>query len=218
MFARYFGTNSEVIKLADGTESPLNSYRILTCALRFVVFNGVYPPSEDTWMLIDCINEHPKWAIDVCCGSGLISLTLADRGARVLAIDIDPNACANTAINARINDLSHMIDVICSDLCSCLNGKFDAIFCNPPYLPFDNSVPEAKWWFGGKGGVEISCRLIEEAKLLLVKGGSIFLVISSLSDYSVVYSALEKYGFKWNIVRSRPHDSEEIKVIRATLD
>lgn len=181
----------------------------------FRVFDGVYPPSEDTILLLECIKEFTPNAFEVCCGSGIVSLKLAQGGTKVLTSDIDVRACKNTLHNAKINNLYHMINVVRTDLSSAVRGKFDVIYCNPPYLPFSDNVPENTWWSGGLGGVEKITKLIKEAKSILKEGGALFLVFSSLSDVDSIYSTLRENGFSYEVLKSKKFESEEIFVIRA---
>lgn len=48
--------------------------------------------------------------LDVGCGSGVLSMLAAQRGASVTAVDIDPLAVAATAANATRNDWSDRVD------------------------------------------------------------------------------------------------------------
>lgn len=55
--------------------------------------------------------------LDVGCGSGILSVAVARLGvARVVALDIDPQAAAATRENAARNDVEQKIVVLCGDL------------------------------------------------------------------------------------------------------
>jgi|YelNatPaOPRAMG01_1025707.scaffolds.fasta_scaffold33690_4 release factor glutamine methyltransferase len=183
----------------------------------FKIFEGIYPPSEDTMLLLDCVREYPPSALEVCCGAGLVSLKLAKGGTKVIASDLDLRACNNTLHNAKINNLHHLVNVVRTDLCSGIRGKFDAIYCNPPYLPFDDDIRESLWWYGGKGGVEKILRIVKEASSILKEDGSLFLVFSSLSDIANIQSSLKANDFVYDLVSSIKFGPEEIFVIKAKL-
>jgi len=75
-----------------------------------------------------------KKLLEPGCGSGLISVWAAAKGAKVTALDINPEAVANTLWNAENNNL--VIKVIESNLYSNLPPEpFDFILINPPYYP-----------------------------------------------------------------------------------
>jgi len=64
----------------------------------------VYPPREDSALLIDCINElkSPNGkALEIGCGSGIVSIALARNGWDVEALDINPFAVISTKENIR---------------------------------------------------------------------------------------------------------------------
>ena len=182
--------------------------------IKYQVYEEVYPPSEDTMLLLACVTNYPENALEVCCGAGLISLKLAKGGTRVIATDVDQKACMNTNHNAKINGLNHEISVIRMDLCSGLRGKFDAIYCNPPYLPFDDNVQEDKWWYGGQNGANKTCKLIEQSKNLIRGGGFIMIVTSSLSNIEKIQKALNLGGFVIELVGRRKFGIEEISIIK----
>ena len=64
-----------------------------------------------------------------------------------------------------------------------INGKFNLIIFNPPYLPEDKREPRDSQLqtTGGKKGNEIILRFLQQAKKHLKENGKIFLITSSLS-------------------------------------
>ena len=57
--------------------------------------NEVYPPSEDTELLLKAILAEPLRGARVCevgPGSGVVSRAMMDAGATVVAVDINPAA------------------------------------------------------------------------------------------------------------------------------
>jgi ribosomal protein L11 methyltransferase len=69
-------------------------------------------------LLDDRLAQVPvNHALDVGCGSGILSVAMARLGvARVLALDIDPQAAAATRENAERNDVAAPITPVCGDL------------------------------------------------------------------------------------------------------
>ncbi len=114
--------------------------------MRFVLLPGVYPPAEDTFFLLSVVEQKIKRGervLEVGSGSGYISVAMALRGARVTASDIDPKAVLNTRLNAKLNHVK--VRTILSDLFEHVQGYYDSVIFNPPYL---EPWPEASssWW------------------------------------------------------------------------
>jgi SAM-dependent methyltransferase len=84
-----------------------------------------------------------RW-LELGCGSGLISLCLARRGALVTAVDLDPLAVQNTRHNAQLWGQS--LDLRQGDLFDPLRqtqASFDVVVAN---LPFWEGEPDAGFW------------------------------------------------------------------------
>jgi release factor glutamine methyltransferase len=95
--------------------------------------------------------------LDMGTGSGVIALFAARAGARVTAVDINPQAVLCASDNAAAAGLE--IDCRESDLFSALNGRrYDVIAWNPPFFPkaaadaaegfLHERVLSRRWGFG----------------------------------------------------------------------
>lgn len=156
-------------------------------SIRIRVLPGVYPPSTDSYILIESLDvEGSEKVLDMGCGTGIISLHLAKKGCEVVAVDIDERAVENTILNAKLNNVA--IKVFKSNLFDKIKEKFDIIVFNPPYLP---TKGENISWDGGEGGIEILDRFLENAWKFLRKRGKIYIVASSLTNIDLL---MEKYG------------------------
>lgn len=74
--------------------------------------------------------------LDLCSGCGIIGIMLAiSTGADVTGIEIDKNLADMSARSALLNGLNnvHVKNIDALSLGSDINGKFDAVVCNPPY-------------------------------------------------------------------------------------
>lgn len=97
---------------------------------------GVYPPSEDSDLLLLSMTVKPgECVLDMGAGSGILAIEAARAGGVVTAADISQAAVECTRENARNNGVE--VKVVRSDLFSHpdLAGRFDVILFNPPYLP-----------------------------------------------------------------------------------
>ncbi len=162
--------------------------------LKIDVMEGVYNPAEDSYLLIKSIvATRGEEALDMGCGSGIVALHLAKNGCRVTAADINSTAVENTRKNAEMNNFE--IECLESDLFSRIEGKFDLIAFNPPYLPTSG---EDIAWDGGRGGMEIIERFLEDAWKYLKKEGRIYMIVSSLTSMEKL---MDKFGGKYSFYK-----------------
>jgi release factor glutamine methyltransferase len=145
----------------------------------------VYSPSDDSFLLLKVTEVSPgERFLEIGCGSGLVSLHAAKAGATVTAADINPHAVECTKKNAVGNNLR--IEVIRSDLFEKVDGCFDVIIFNPPYLPEETRSTSwiEKSWSGGEEGSEVAVRFLEEAWRHLSPGGRIYVILSSIGGFT----------------------------------
>ncbi len=140
--------------------------------------DDVYPPREDTFLLIDCVEPRKgQKVLEMGCGSGLLSLHCAKIGAVVTAVDINLKAVACTLANFQRNGLQ--ADVRSSDLFSNVDGRFDLILFNPPYLTGAGEGELERSWAGGRDGIQILGRFLREAPGHLLPGGRMIVLLST---------------------------------------
>jgi release factor glutamine methyltransferase len=113
-------------------------------SLDFMVNNHVLIPRPETEFLLEIALEQIKKipssvssCIDLCCGSGVVSVVLArELQAKVLAIDCSPEALAVTRLNCKTHKVDDRVDVLCSDLFAAVDNSsiYQLIVSNPPYV------------------------------------------------------------------------------------
>ena len=144
-------------------------------------FEGVYEPAEDSWLIAKYIPEFSGSVLEVGCGSGIVSLHLAQRGNIVTAIDINPKAIEATKINAKNNNLK--IEILEGNMFTPVQDrKFGNIVCNPPYLPPSDNYDDPELELaveGGNKGIEFTENLLSDAHQYLEHTGSIYMIQSS---------------------------------------
>ena len=168
--------------------------------MRFRGYDGyiddpdVYPPCDDSILLIRCLEVRPDMEIlEIGSGSGVVSIHAALEGARVTSVDINPKAVALTRTNAERMG-AELTDVKESDLFSNVEGRFDLVLFNLPYLPVDEGEmdsPIEKAWAGGPDGMGPLPKLVEECPSHLKDGGKLVIVVSSLMDQEALGGVLE---------------------------
>lgn len=115
-------------------------------------------PRPDTETLVDCMIPHMRRAvarkgscriIDLGTGSGAICLALLSSvlDARGLGTDISDQALATARENAAVNGLADRFETLRSDWFDAVEGRFDVIVSNPPYIRskvIDELEPEVR--------------------------------------------------------------------------
>lgn len=111
----------------------------------FYVEKGVLIPRPDTEILVEEVVKRTKSLknpiiVDVGCGSGAISITLAKeiKDSKVYALDIMDTPIKVTSINAKKLEVDDRVEIIKSDVFSNLpdnlKNNVDVIVSNPPYI------------------------------------------------------------------------------------
>ena len=107
------------------------------CGLDFIVTSDVLCPRLDTEVLIEEALKHIRPGssiLDMCTGSGCIILTLLHfaKNCTGTAADLSEKALAIARQNAEKHGKE--CEFIHSDLFENINGKYDVIISNPPYI------------------------------------------------------------------------------------
>ena len=151
--------------------------------------------------------------MEMGCGSGIISMHLAKTGCLVTAADVDPEAVRNSEENSRANGLK--VRTLLSDLFSAVEGEFELIVFNPPYLRGSVREQEDLCWAGGRSGLEVTIEFLRGAGEHLAPGGRVIVLVSSDADEDELSVALE--GWKSRELASRTIFFEQLKVLELTL-
>jgi release factor glutamine methyltransferase len=99
---------------------------------RLVIFPNVYKPLENEHACTEFCREGDR-VLDIGCGSGVATVFCAPKAREVVAVDISLAAVKNTEENCRIHGLKN-VKILQSDMFSRVEGKFDLIFANSPYI------------------------------------------------------------------------------------
>ena len=148
----------------------------------FDVNQNVLIPRFETELLVDkllgYISKDSK-VLDLCCGSGAIGITIKlQKGCNVTLTDLSEGAVEVTKGNAK--KLGADVTVLHGDLFEKVNGKFDLIVSNPPYIPtkdidgLDTNVKDFEPMMaldGGKDGLDFYRAIIEQSPDYLKDNG-----------------------------------------------
>jgi release factor glutamine methyltransferase len=171
----------------------------------FYVNRNVYSPAEDSLFFAEKLSvKENDFVLDMGVGCGILSILAAKKGAKVVAIDLNPYAIKCAYKNAYINCVNDKILFLQGDLFSPLNitTKFDVVLFNAPYLPV-KITEDMSWveyaWAGGDKGRQIIDRFINKVPLYLKKSGTVYLLQSNLSDVQVSLRKFHKKKIEANI-------------------
>ncbi|MFB6147795.1 MAG: HemK2/MTQ2 family protein methyltransferase [Candidatus Nanohaloarchaea archaeon] len=147
-----------------------------------------YQPREDSLFLQEYLEEQElagKKVLDMGTGSGILAVTAAEKEADVTAADIDPGALEDAEELAEEKDVD--VEFVESDLFDNVEGKFDLVVFNPPYLQGDrfNALE------GGESGVELTSRFLQQSAEHLEEEGEVIFIASSRSDVDSLQNEFE---------------------------
>lgn len=155
----------------------------------------VYPPSEDSELLIDALDvRRGERVLEIGCGSGVVSIHCALAEAEVVCGDVNPRAVALTRMNAAANGA--VLEAVETDVYSNVEGRFDLVLFNLPYLPVEEGEGLARAWSGGPDGLGPLPRLLDGAPKHLLPGGRVVVVTSSLMDRKGLREILAPYSVR----------------------
>ncbi|HVE54216.1 MAG TPA: class I SAM-dependent methyltransferase, partial [Ramlibacter sp.] len=138
----------------------------------------------DTYRFVDLVQQELRRQplplhgriLDVGCGAGpggiMAALASADAGPRLALTDINPRAPSFAAANAAHANCGQA-ELAQGDLFHALDGQFDLIVANPPYLNDDKQRLYRHG--GGRWGEALSARIVREGMERLAPEGRLVL-------------------------------------------
>lgn len=179
----------------------------------FYIKEGVLIPRPDTEILVEEvlkeINKRKLEKIcDVCCGSGVIGLSIAKllENTVVVCSDIDDTALEVTQKNIDNLSLKSRASAVKSDLLKFAideNLYFDVVVSNPPYIKTDiipTLMEDVKKYepyialCGGEDGLDFYRKITKESILTLKSGGVLAYEIG-YDQAEAVSDILKQYNY-----------------------
>mgnify|MGYP001042594736 FL=1 len=173
--------------------------------LEFDVDENVLIPRQDTEILVEEVLKvcKGKSVLDLCTGSGCIILSLAKYGNLKMAVGSDISEKALQVARKNAKKLNLDVLFICSDLFEKIEGKYDIIVSNPPYIKSEDYIslmPEVRdhepklALEAGTDGLIFYRRIINDLPRFLNPGGFVFFEIG-YDQGGAVEKLLSKAGF-----------------------
>ncbi|KAJ1812164.1 HemK methyltransferase member 2 [Coemansia sp. RSA 2599] len=205
-----------------------------TSHLRDAKYASVYEPAEDTYLLLDALENdraelqrlQPTICVEIGSGSGCVSAFLGQvldpSAALVLSTDINPAATEATRQTAARTPSAavfeqcrtRFVQALVPRLC----GNIDLLLFNPPYVvtPSDeiDVTQEASAWAGGKDGREVLDRLLPHIPQLLAPAGRFYLVVIEENKPLDIIDYLSAHGLSGKRVLQRRAGRENLSILR----
>lgn len=176
--------------------------------LDFKVNSNVLVPRPDTEILVEEVlkDTHDGMRIlDMCTGSGCILLSLINysNDTQGVGADISPAALEVAKENAEKLGLFERVSFVESNLFEGIEGKFDIVVSNPPYIKtkeIETLMPEVKEYDpfialdGHEDGLFFYRKIVKECKPFLFRGSLLAFEIGN-DQASEVSKLLEEEGF-----------------------
>ena len=198
-------------------------------------YNQIYEPDADSFLLLDALElklneilkQKPLMILEFGSGSGLAITFVAKHfcltPCLLFAIDINPCACYSTKRTFQQNNLhlKHYLDIIQCNLADPfvdrLSSKIDLILFNPPYVPTETlDVKDVieRAYSGGKQGIEIIEKAIEQASRLLSSEGLFFMVALEENNFDTLKELANQFGLSIDIILKRRTLIERLFVVQ----
>ena len=187
-------TAGVIVETTDGKDTVWQSTIRAGTLHDQVFFHSAFPTDAantvffgpDTYRFADAVRQaiasrvRPVHrAADIGCGSGAagILVALAYPDAAVVLSDINDAALALAGVNGKAAGVDNIF-CLNSDLFADIDGAFDLIVANPPYL-IDQAARVYRHG-GGRFGEGLSLRILQEALPRLAPGGTLVLYTGSV--------------------------------------
>ncbi|KAG9223120.1 hypothetical protein PLEOSDRAFT_49269 [Pleurotus ostreatus PC15] len=200
-------------------------------------FERVYEPAEDTFLLLDALendaedlkSSRPLICLEIGSGSGCVSAfigtILGPSSALYLCTDINTHACQCTVATGRQNKvcLESVGTYLDRSLHTRLKHCVDLLIFNPPYVPTDSVEAEsaqsspaiASAWAGGINGMELTNTFLKLAPELLAPQGRFYLVAVKENNIPRILAAmLNEYDLAGKVVLQRRAGREHLHILR----
>lgn len=167
---------------------------------------GVYKPIENEQACAAYCRPGDR-VLDLGCGSGIGAIFCAGQAREVVAVDISPAAVRNTKENCERLGIAN-VSVAQSDMFANVEGQFDLILANPPYIAADFADDEAQF----ATSVRYLPILFAEVHRYLAPGGRLLVQFPIWFKPKIVGLA-ERHGLSVRRVEPLPGKSLKLQLL-----
>ncbi|KAJ7919054.1 S-adenosyl-L-methionine-dependent methyltransferase [Mycena leptocephala] len=204
-------------------------------------YEHVYEPAEDTFILLDALEQdaeqlksmRPRISLEIGSGSGCVSSflgSIAGPSGRSLSLHgYKPHACKCSTATGRQNKVSlELVNTsLAHPLLSRLHKSVDIILFNPPYVPtvYDEASGAQRdrdiegSWAGGQDGMEVTDKFFPQVADLLSPCGRFYLVAVAQNNIPDIQRRMhENHALESQVVLRRRAGREHLSVILFTRE
>ncbi len=194
--------------------SKERSYRYKN--IRITVLPGVFHPQLiiSTRLLLQFLEGE---ALEGCtflelgCGSGILSVMAAQKGAFVTASDISEKAVENALKNAAKNEVE--VQGVHSNLFEELQLTFDYILVNPPYYPKQPQQESEYAWYCGEE-FEYFHQLFAQLPDRLGIDAKVIMILSEDCDLTGIQNIAATHNFEFELLQEKKVAGERNFIFR----
>lgn len=150
--------------------------------------SDIYIGSDSTKLMKYIRKENYDKVLDLCAGSGVQGLNVAEYSNTVVEVELNDVAYNAAILNAKINGISqNKYEVRKSDLYQKVNEQFDCIISNPPFVPVPQNIVFPLCGDGGEDGLDLVRKIIAGYEQHLKPLGKAYMVLECIGDENGPY-------------------------------
>lgn len=205
-----------------------------------VDISKVYEPYEDSFLLLDAIEEDLDYVtthyakgslcLEIGTGSGIVTAFMhknALPSGMFITTDVNLHACNSSLSTSAENGGTRYLDTLRTDLAAGLRSHVaDILLFNPPYVP-NEAVPDRpetddddRWvdlaLEGGPDGMEVTNRLLDSLDDIMSPTGSAYILFCERNKPDQVAARMQSNGWTATKIVHRKAGWEVLSVWRFT--
>jgi release factor glutamine methyltransferase len=185
-----------------------NLLKVDICGMEIIVEPGVYHTSGDSELMAEVVDiRKDQNFLEVGCGTGIVSISVAKRGAHGVGVDINEKAVLNARLNSKTQKVDNL-EFFVSNVFEKVTGAFDIIICNPPYTKHEVCDNVDRMFWDPKD--EMKHTFFREVGNYLKSGGKIYFGWADFADIDVdlPFRLAEENGYILTNTFKKPHKTD----------
>ncbi len=186
---------------AEGRAEGRGEQSFYYLGTEIVVPPDVMPVTPMSHLLGEAVLAEVKTGervLDMGTGSGVNAILAATKGARALAVDINPHALGAAGANAERNGVADLVEVKYSEVFSKVEGTFDLVVFDPPFMWFrPRDLLEAAMTDEGHGALRA---FFGGVRSHLAPSGRVLIFFGTSGDLGYLQRLVDSSGFVSEVI------------------